>query len=333
MTEIEKLNTKLKPWNFYNAEFSYLQDSEDFTWFGHIYFAYDIIRNLKPKVFVELGTYKGTSFFSFCQAVVDEKLDTQLNAIDCWEGDEQTGFYGEEAYTQVNFLKEKYFKNLKNINLLRMTFETAVKQFKDKSVDIIHIDGLHTYEAVKEDYMTWKDKITDDGVLLFHDTRVPEYGVAKFWEELQKEHPEYHYMNFTEHFGLGVVFKSDKYLDLVKNSDEVNEHYKSLGHSFYAIQHLLRLQGKRDGLLHQLLQTRKELEQKNSALELQQVNFEQELAKNRDEFLGQVAAKEQEIAVLDKNLQNVTAELSGIKARKVIRALNKFFTLLNHRLF
>lgn len=87
-------------WKLYNPVFKYEKMYTDLggPWAGHKYFGYDLIRNLKPKKVVELGTHLGYSLFSLAQAVYDGKLDTQLDAIDTWLGDEQTGFYGESIF-------------------------------------------------------------------------------------------------------------------------------------------------------------------------------------------------------------------------------------------
>lgn len=42
--------------------------------------------------------------------------------------------------------------------------------FPDKYFDFIHLDGDHHYEAVKKDFDSYIPKLTDDGVMLIHDT-------------------------------------------------------------------------------------------------------------------------------------------------------------------
>ena len=53
----------------------------------------------------------------------------------------------------------------------------------------MHIDGLHTYDAVKHDYEVWVKKVKNGGTILFHDCNVRErsFGVWKLWNELQSD--------------------------------------------------------------------------------------------------------------------------------------------------
>ncbi|MHB1630442.1 MAG: glycosyltransferase, partial [Bacilli bacterium] len=63
------------------------------NWHGHIPFAFALISLLEPGSFVELGTHKGDSYFSFCQAIDRLGLSTECFAVDTWLGDDQAGHY------------------------------------------------------------------------------------------------------------------------------------------------------------------------------------------------------------------------------------------------
>lgn len=173
------------------------------AWIGHLPFASWLIKAVTPKIFVELGTHSGNSYFSFCQAVDEYNIVTKCYAVDTWKGEEHSGFYGEEVFKKVFAYNQKRFSSFSQ--LLRMKFDEAVSYFSNESIELLHIDGLHTYESVKHDYETWFPKLAPGAVVLFHDTNVRErgFGVWKLWEELTEIYPNN--IEFLHSNGLGVL--------------------------------------------------------------------------------------------------------------------------------
>lgn len=176
--------------------------------------------------FVELGTHSGNSYFAFCQSVVEAGLSTKCYAVDTWQGDEHAGQYSDDIYAGVNEYNNEHY--VKFSQLLRMTFDDAISCFEEKSIELLHIDGLHTYEAVRHDFESWLPKLAPGAVVMFHDTNVHErdFGVWKLWEELQAEYPNN--LEFFHSHGLGVLqlnnTPEDKKLDwLQPNSPEKEE--------------------------------------------------------------------------------------------------------------
>jgi hypothetical protein len=215
-------------WRFFNRKFEYeeVMDPLETGWHGHIFFAYDLVRNVRPTKVVELGTHKGHSFFSFCQAVKDGCLDTELFAVDTWKGDKHAGFYDDSVWETVNRVKESFYDSLR-ISLARKSFDRAAEEFEEKSIDILHIDGCHTYEAVKSDFERWVGKVKDNGVILLHDIneRQDDFGVFRLWDELIKQ---YKTLEFYHSHGLGVLCKNAQGFSELFCSNKIWPHYYPL---------------------------------------------------------------------------------------------------------
>ena len=172
------------------------------AWTEHVPFAFWIASQLRPRVFVELGTHYGMSYFSVCQTVLNQNPECRCYAVDTWEGDNHAGFYSEDVYQQVKAHNDQNFSDFSV--LLRMRFDQALDQIKDGSVDLLHIDGRHHYQDVKEDFESWIPKLSSRAIVMFHDTEVRDrdFGVWKLWEGLAKQYPSF---NFLHGHGLGVI--------------------------------------------------------------------------------------------------------------------------------
>ena len=208
-------------------------------WIEHIPFVFFLIPRLKPTLLVELGTHSGNSFFAFCQAVKENGLTTKCYAVDIWKGDKHTGYYFENVYNDVVKHQQKNYPD--NTHLLRMTFDEALSGFKDGTVDLLHIDGLHTYEGIKHDFETWLPKLSDKAVVLLHDTQIKmkDFGVWRFWEEISKKHPSF---EFYHGCGLGVLaFGKNvpdevlRFIEDASNSEKYSLFFEEEGKKIYKL--------------------------------------------------------------------------------------------------
>lgn len=186
------------------AEDHWLAGIKDYVpsaWIGHAPFLKYLIREVKPKIFVELGTHYGLSYFVACETINELDLETKCYAVDHWLGDKHAGYYDDSVYESVKNLNFKYRHFSK---LLRMTFLEGRSEVNEP-IDLLHIDGHHTYEAVKEDFETWLPKMNLNGIIILHDIHVrrEDFGVYTFWSEIKQR---YRTMEFVGSYGLGVVF-------------------------------------------------------------------------------------------------------------------------------
>lgn len=255
------------------------------SWHEHIPFAFSLIQMLQPRLFVELGTHKGDSYLAFCQAVDALGLSTVCCAVDSWEGDPQAGFYGEEIYQK---LKEYHDSRYGGFSSLRKCyFDDALPHFEDKSIDLLHIDGLHTYEAVKHDFETWLPKVSDRGVVLFHDTTVTtgDFGVWRFFEEVSSKYPAF---GFKHCNGLGMIAVGSA------APESLQPFFDKEQHTLRTIQRFYHAMGTRISLRH----TVGRLESKVAELEREAVRLGGDLSACHQQL--QVVQRENEQSLADQ---------------------------------
>ena len=227
----------------------YLGDS----WSMHLPFAYDLMRELAPRVFVELGVKQGESYFSFCQSAAENKINVRCYGVDSWRGDIQTGKLDAEIQHEVADYNWQYssFSEFK-----AMLFSEALGDFPDATIDLLHIDGTHTYDDVKTDFESWLPKLSPNGIILLHDVMLRDrgFGVWKLWQEIAREDNSF---LFEFGYGLGLwkkqpVASSDssfirRLLGANKTERrEINEYYANAAAALALWQSLQRQSGAGD---------------------------------------------------------------------------------------
>ena len=171
------------------------------AWTPHLHFAYDLVAALRPALLVELGVDRGESYFAFCQSALENKTGTRCFGIDTWRGDAHAGGYDETTFAQVSEHNRELYESFST--LVRSDFDHALSRFESESIDLLHLDGLHTEAAVRHDLQAWLPKLRPGGILLLHDVdvRAKDFGVWKVWEELREQSRS---RTFHDGPGLGV---------------------------------------------------------------------------------------------------------------------------------
>ncbi len=128
---------------------------------------------------VEIGSYCGKSACYIGQGCKENK--TYLITIDHHRGSEEQQ-YGEEyfdpdEYDYENKRVDTMPTLLKNINNFKLnefirpmisSSQSASRKVHD-SIDLVFIDGSHTFESARTDFASWKNKIRNGGILAIHD--------------------------------------------------------------------------------------------------------------------------------------------------------------------
>jgi predicted O-methyltransferase YrrM len=159
---------------------------------------YALAKSLKPDVCVEIGAARGKSA-CYVGMALKENGKGKIYSIDPHEKTEWNDSISVDTYDVIQ-------QNIQDcqvepfVEIVRSYSDKAGSTW-DKSIDIIFIDGDHSYDGVKRDWELFLPHMSEFGVVIFHDTfwdirpQDPKYarddmGVPRFVEELrQKGYP------------------------------------------------------------------------------------------------------------------------------------------------
>jgi len=142
------------------------------------YLLYRKANNLKPNsVIVEIGSYLGASSCFLALGAMNN--GSTVYCVDTWKN--QAMSEGERD-TYENFLENT--KLFPNIVPLR-GYSGDIGRTFDRQIDLLFVDGDHSYGGVKIDVQTWSPFLKNESVIIFHDIGWAE-GVAKVIDELIK---------------------------------------------------------------------------------------------------------------------------------------------------
>ncbi len=171
----------------------------------------ELIKKSKPKFILEIGTSEGGTLFFFTKfANPKAKIITiDLPIIRS---------YASYSPAKIPFFKLYRLKKQK-IHFLRKdshqtsTIKNVKKILKNSKLDVLFIDGDHTYEGVKQDFENFSPFVRRNGIIAFHDIveHLPESNckVSQFWNDIKDnyEYKELITRNNENWAGIGIITK------------------------------------------------------------------------------------------------------------------------------
>ena len=219
------------------------------NWQGHLPFVSWLLKIVKPKRIVELGTRSdGNSFCMMNQTIVENKLNTQITGI----------YYGPIDDQACYALKDHLAQQYPNAQLLfsDMASRQSLDMFEDDSVDTLHINFLNDAKQVRELVELWRPKLTKQAILLIHNTNwidADKCNVHEYWNELMlSKTPSF---NFLHSHGLGVLLLGEdrnKFLLQMCDADPGNVIWVKNNYKFEKAGNLLEQQCKMMHLLKKI---------------------------------------------------------------------------------
>ena len=146
----------------------------------------DLIKELgdvSDKTMVEIGSFIGESTIMFARHFKHvTAIDPFLPNYD--DGDPTSNFNFEDVFQEF---KNRTQEKKEKITIYKMTSNDACGLLQKEKFDFIYIDGLHTYEGVREDILNYLPLVKEGGIIGGHDYGTPHphlTGVTKAVDEV-----------------------------------------------------------------------------------------------------------------------------------------------------
>lgn len=172
---------------------------------------YKTVIELSPTRVLEIGTARGGTLYLWTQAAT---ADATIISIDLPEGE----FGGAYSICRIPFY-EAFSQPEQTLHLIRgdsheaRTIEKVGILFDNHPIDFAFIDGDHSYEGVKADFLNYGPLIRKGGIIGFHDILprpdLPEIQVDRFWKEVKNKYNSKEIIGPDKSgrkIGIGLIF-------------------------------------------------------------------------------------------------------------------------------
>lgn len=149
-----------------------------------------IIAPVNPNVIIEIGCYRGEG----AARLLAEFPEATVVMIDPWCESPPKSTYRKTNDGCAKLTQEEHNANFDAAMLatdfakdrrvvIRLPSDEAAQSIQYSTVDVVIVDGDHSYEAVKLDCENYWQLLRDGGMLCLHDYGHRRFGVSKAAEE------------------------------------------------------------------------------------------------------------------------------------------------------
>lgn len=144
-------------------------------------FLYHIAKDAKTAV--EIGSFRGKSCVLMLEgAKAHGNTDLRITCIDPHEPTHFGAFKDEDHEAFEKTIRDHAFSE--RVDHKRMYSHDAVSEWDGSPIDVLWVDGDHSYEGAKTDFVDWAPLVRTGGIIAAHDTYRERFpGVLKAWNE------------------------------------------------------------------------------------------------------------------------------------------------------
>lgn len=167
-----------------------------------------LVKEHKPRVIVEIGTYKGGTLFIWSRLNPSAK---KIISIDLPGGQYGGGYSDKRIKLYRHFCHDRKNTEMHFIRAnshLRSTFESLKEILNGQTIDFLYIDADHTYNGVKTDFDMYSQLMSPGGIIGFHDIRNMKnnYQVWQFWNDIKGDYNYSEIVGENSRTGNGIIF-------------------------------------------------------------------------------------------------------------------------------
>jgi len=167
------------------------------------------VASIKPRVVVEIGTARGGTLF-LLSCVADPHA--HLISIDL-----PAGLHGGGYPVWKGLLFRRFVGDGQTLHLIRgnshedAIFNAVHKKLGGANVDLLFIDGDHSYDGAKKDFVCYRTLVRSGGLIVFHDILEnrsdKDINVAPLWREISQSYQTEEIVESYDQgkFGIGVL--------------------------------------------------------------------------------------------------------------------------------
>jgi hypothetical protein len=149
--------------------------SADHLWSAQLYAnRFDLIRVIKERLPSHPAVCEvGVALGDFSEFLLNTLEPSEFLGLDLFGLHELTELWGRptkdifKGRTHVQFYRERFASG--PVRVLEGDSAAALESLPDESVDLVYIDGDHSYEGVKADTAQAVRKVRPEGVIIFND--------------------------------------------------------------------------------------------------------------------------------------------------------------------
>tara|TARA_R110000868_G_scaffold250790_2_gene507548 strand:- start:461 stop:1081 length:621 start_codon:yes stop_codon:yes gene_type:complete len=179
-------------------------------------FIKEVYKDGKINNTLEIGCYDGGTTISLANITknlitIDQPIKPRFDVYQYNVGDKEL-FGTELLNTKTNF---KYVGgNSHSEEIYNKTFELL----NGEKLDLLFIDGDHTYEGVKSDFYQYKSLVKPNGIIALHDVHNSDFHekhgcfVHNFWDEVKDKYEHkvfYDNTQYHEWGGIGLIINKE----------------------------------------------------------------------------------------------------------------------------